>query len=131
MRRDAERFLDRPVSRKKFLLRGGVAALGVLLGRGVFAQPGVSSPAPSPSFKDVPDFPEQYPQIDRARVKLDIVKAAVAAVPNIVNVPRPYKIPLIAHTQEGGEGAKAVLEFSCPSWQRISSGYLHRLQNAL
>ena len=177
--------MNQSVSRKKFLLGGGVAALGALLGRGVFAQPGVSSPAPSPSSKDVPDFPEHDPQIDRAKVKrfviaghfnleavkemlaaepglingaidwgngdfetalggashmgrrdiaefllehnarmdifaatmlgkLEIVKAAVAAFPNIVSVPGPHKIPLIAHAEKGGEGAKAVLEFLRP-----------------
>src|SRR3954471_8875161 len=170
------------VSRKRFLVGGGFAAVGALLGRVVLAQPGVSSPAPSPSAKDVPDFPEHDPQVDRARVKrfviaghfnleavkemlaaepglingaidwgngdfetalggashmgrrdiaefllehnarldifaatmlgkVDIVKAAVAAFPNIVNVPGPHKIPLIAHAQKGGEQAKAVLEF--------------------
>jgi len=173
------------VSRKKFLIGSGIAAVGALLGRSGFAQPGVSSPAPSPSSKDVPDFPEHDPQIDRARVKrfviaghfnleavkemltadptlingaidwgngdfetalggashmgrrdiaefllehnarmdvfaatmlgkLEIVKAAVAAFPNIVNVPGPHKIPLIAHAEKGGEGAKAVLEFLRP-----------------
>ena len=172
------------VSRKKFLLGGSVAALGALLGRGLFAQPGVSSPAPttSPDPKNVPDFPEHDPQIDRARVKrfviaghfnleavkemlaadptlingaidwgngdfetalggashmgrrdiaefllehnarmdvfaatmlgkLDIVKAAVGAFPNIVNVPGPHKIPLIKHAEKGGDNARAVLEF--------------------
>jgi len=174
------------VTRKKFLLSGGVAAVGALLGRGLLlAQPGVSSPAPSASSKDVPDFPEHDPQIDRARVKrfviaghfnleavkemlaadptlingaidwgngdfetalggashmgrrdiaefllehnarmdvfaatmlgkLEIVKAAVAAFPNIVHVPGPHKIPLIAHAQKGGPGAIAVLEFLRP-----------------
>lgn len=174
-------------SRKKFLL-GGAAALGALLGRSLAqAQPGVSSPAPSASAssKEVPDFPEHDPQLDRARVKrfviaghsnleavkemlaeepglingaidwgkgdfetalggashmgrrdiaefllehnarldifaatmlgkLEIVKAAIAAFPNIVNVPGPHKIPLIVHAQKGGEGAKAVLEFLRP-----------------
>jgi len=42
---------------------------------------------------------------------LEVVKAAVAAYPNIVNVPGPHKIPLIKHAEKGGEGAKAVLEF--------------------
>jgi hypothetical protein len=173
------------VSRKKFLFGSSVAAVGALLGRGLFAQPGVSSPAPSPSSKDVPDFPEHDPQIDRAKVKrfviaghfnleavkemlaaepglingaidwgngdfetalggashmgrrdiaefllehnarmdvfaatmlgkLDIVKAAVAAFPNVVNVLGPHKIPLIAHAEKGGEQAKAVLEFLRP-----------------
>jgi hypothetical protein len=177
--------MNTSVSRKKFLLGGGIAAVGTLLGRGLFAQPGVSSPAPSPSSKDVPDFPEHDPQIDRARVKrfviaghfnleavkemlavepglingaidwgngdfetalggashmgrrdiaefllehnarmdvfaatmlgkLDIVKAAVVAFPNIVNVLGPHKIPLIAHAEKGGDGAKAVLKFLSP-----------------
>src|ERR1051326_4797025 len=177
--------MNTPVSRKKFLVGGSVAALGALSGRGLCEQPGVSSPAPSPSSKEVPDFPEHDPQIDRARVKrfviaghfnldavkemlaadstlingaidwgkgdfetalggashmgrrdiaefllehdarmdvfaatmlgqLDIVKAAVAAFPNIVNVPGPHKIPLIAHAEKGGEQAKAVLEFLRP-----------------
>src|SRR6476661_1186979 len=177
--------MNRSVSRKRFLLGSGVAALGALLGRGVFAQPGVSSPAPSPSSKDVPDFPEHDPQIDRARVKrfviaghfnleavkemlaadptlingaidwgngdfetalggashmgrrdiaeyllehnarmdifaatmlgkIDIVKAAVAAFPNIVHVPGPHGIPLIVHAEKGGPPAKAVLEFLRP-----------------
>jgi len=175
------------VSRKKFLVGSGVAALGTLLSRGLFAQPGVSSPAPttSPDPKNVPDFPEHDPQIDRAKVKrfviaghfnleavkemlaadptlingaidwgngdfetalggashmgrrdiaefllehnarmdvfaatmlgkLDIVKAAVAAFPNVVNVLGPHKIPLLKHAEKGGEQAKAVLEFLRP-----------------
>lgn len=177
--------MNTSVSRKRFLLGGGVAALGALLGRGVFAQPGVTSPAPTASSKDVPDFPEHDPQIERARVKrfviaghgnleavkemlaaepglingaidwgngdfetalggashmgrrdiaeflfehnarldifaatmlgkLDIVKAAVGAFPNIVNVPGPHKIPLLVHAQKGGAEAKAVLEFLSP-----------------
>src|SRR6478609_11872644 len=177
--------MNTSVSRKKFLLGSGVAALGALLGRGVFAQPGVSAPTASPSAKDVPDFPEHDPQIERARVKrfviaghfnleavkemlaadpnlingaidwgngdfetalggashmgrrdiaefllehnarmdvfaatmlgkLDIVKAAVTAFPNVVQVPGPHKIPLIKHAEKGGEGARAVLEFLRP-----------------
>ena len=177
--------MNTSVTRKRFLVGGGVAALGALLGRGLLAQPGVSSPAPSPSSKDVPDFPEHDPQIDRAKVKrfviaghfnleavkemlaadptlingaidwgngdfetalggashmgrrdiaefllehnarmdvfaatmlgrLDIVKAAIAAFPNIVNVLGPHKIPLIKHAEKGGEEAKAVLEFLRP-----------------
>src|SRR5215210_5546800 len=42
--------------------------------------------------------------------KLDIVKTAVAAFPNIVNCPGPHKIPLIAHAKKGGTQAAAVLE---------------------
>jgi hypothetical protein len=180
--------MNTSVSRKRFLLGGGLAAVGALLGRGVLrAQPGVSSPAPSASAssKDVPDFPEHDPQIDRARVKrfviaghfnleavkemlaaepglingaidwgngdfetalggashmgrrdiaeflleqnarmdvfaatmlgkLDLVKSAVVAFPNIVNVPGPHKIPLIKHAEKGGDQARAVLEFLKP-----------------
>src|ERR1041385_3559423 len=177
--------MNTSVSRKRFLIGGGIAAVGALLGRAMFAQPAVSSPAPSPSSKDVPDFPEHDPQIDRARVKrfviaghfnleavkemlaadatlingaidwgngdfetalggashmgrrdiaefllehnarmdvfaatmlgkLDIVKAAVAAFPNIVSVPGPHKIPLISHAEQGGQNAEAVLEFLRP-----------------
>src|ERR1044071_3263565 len=82
------------VSRKKFLLGSGIAAVGTLLGRGLFAQPGVSSPAPSPSSKDVPDFPEHDPQVDRARVKrfviaghfnLEAVKEMLGADPTLIN----------------------------------------------
>jgi hypothetical protein len=43
--------------------------------------------------------------------KIDIVKAAVAAFPNIIHVPGPHGIPLIVHAQKGGPPAKVVLEF--------------------
>ena len=46
--------------------------------------------------------------------KVDIVKAAVTAFPNIVHVPGPHKIPLIAHAEKGGPPAAAVLEFLRP-----------------
>jgi hypothetical protein len=46
--------------------------------------------------------------------KIDIVKAAVTAFPNIVHVPGPHKIPLIAHAEKGGPSAVAVLEFLRP-----------------
>jgi hypothetical protein len=46
--------------------------------------------------------------------QIDIVSAAVAAFPNIVHVPGPHGIPLIAHAEEGGPAAKAVLEFLRP-----------------
>src|SRR5438874_1055903 len=82
------------VSRKRFLVGSAIAAVGALFGRGLFAQPGVSSPAPSPSSKDVPDFPEHDPQIDRARVKrfviaghfnLEAVKEMLATDPTLIN----------------------------------------------
>ena len=43
--------------------------------------------------------------------RLDIIKAAAAAFPNIVRVPGPHKIPLIAHAENGGADAAAVVEF--------------------
>jgi hypothetical protein len=43
--------------------------------------------------------------------RLDIIKAAAAAFPNILRVPGPHKIPLIAHAEKGGTDAVAVLEF--------------------
>ena len=43
--------------------------------------------------------------------RLDIIKAAAAAFPNIVRVPGPHKIPLIAHAEKGGADAVAVIEF--------------------
>ena len=46
--------------------------------------------------------------------KLDIVKAAVAAYPNIVHVAGPHGIPLILHAEKGGPPAKDVLEFLRP-----------------
>src|SRR5262249_37772174 len=46
--------------------------------------------------------------------KIDIVKAAVAAFPNIVGVPGPHGIPLIMHAEKGGLPAKPVLEFLRP-----------------
>ena len=46
--------------------------------------------------------------------KIDIVKAAVAAFPSIVQVLGPHKIPLIAHAEKGGAPAVAVLEFLRP-----------------
>jgi hypothetical protein len=45
---------------------------------------------------------------------LDIVKAAVAAFPNVVHVPGPHGIPLIVHAEKGGSDAKDVLEFLRP-----------------
>ena len=43
--------------------------------------------------------------------RLDIIKAAAAAFPNILRVPGPHKIPLIAHAEKGGADAAAVVEF--------------------
>jgi hypothetical protein len=46
--------------------------------------------------------------------RLEIVKAAVAAFPDIVRVRGPHGIPLIAHAEKGGPGAIAVLDFLRP-----------------
>lgn len=46
--------------------------------------------------------------------KLDLVKAAVAAFPEIVNVPGPHGIPLVVHAMKGGSEAEAVLKFLEP-----------------
>lgn len=43
--------------------------------------------------------------------RLEIVKAACAAFPNIPTVPGPHGITLIEHARKGGEPANAVLEF--------------------
>ena len=43
--------------------------------------------------------------------RLDIIKAAAAAFPNILRVPGPHKIPLMAHAEKGGADAAAVVEF--------------------
>ena len=87
--------MNTSLTRKRFLLSSGGAAVGALLGHSLLrAQPGVSSPAPTASAKDVPDFPEHDPQIDRARVKrfviaghfnLDAVKEMLAADSTLIN----------------------------------------------
>jgi hypothetical protein len=41
--------------------------------------------------------------------QLEIVRAAVAAFPDIVDVPGPHKIPLLVHAQKGG--STEVVEF--------------------
>ncbi len=43
--------------------------------------------------------------------KLDLVKAAVAAFPNVAHIPGPHKITLIAHARKGGLQAEAVVDF--------------------
>jgi len=43
--------------------------------------------------------------------RLEIVKAAVQAYPNTLNIPGPHGIPLINHAQAGGDESKAVLEY--------------------
>lgn len=43
--------------------------------------------------------------------KLEIVKAALTAFPDAINIPGPHGIPLIAHATAGGDEAKEVLKY--------------------
>jgi len=43
--------------------------------------------------------------------QLDVVKAALAAFPNLLNTPGPHGIPLIAHARKGGAESAAVLAY--------------------
>ena len=43
--------------------------------------------------------------------KLEVVKAALEAYPEMVNTPGPHGIPLITHAEAGGDDAKSVLEY--------------------
>jgi len=43
--------------------------------------------------------------------KLEIIKAALAAFPEAINIPGPHGIPLIAHAKAGGRDATQVLEY--------------------
>jgi len=43
--------------------------------------------------------------------KLEIVKTALEAFPDVIRTPGPHGIPLIKHAEVGGEEAKAVLEY--------------------
>ena len=42
---------------------------------------------------------------------LDIVRAAVEAYPEVIDIPGPHGIPLIAHAQAGGSEAVEVYEY--------------------
>ena len=86
-------------SRKRFLLTSGIAVAGVVFGRKARAQSGTSLPTPAStatpeSADNVPDFPEQNPPLDRARVKrfviaghvnLAAVKQMLGEDPTLVN----------------------------------------------
>ena len=71
--------------------------------------------------------------------QIDIVKAAVAAFPNIVNVPGPHGIPLIVHAEKGGAGgesrvgifAAAYHSTVAPTMMKISSGKNRTVARAL
>ena len=43
--------------------------------------------------------------------KLEVVKAALEAYPEMVNTPGPHGIPLITHAEAGGDDTKSVLEY--------------------
>ena len=42
---------------------------------------------------------------------LEIIKAALAAFPDAINIPGPHGIPLTAHAKAGGGDATQVLEY--------------------
>ena len=71
--------MNTSLTRKKFLSNSAIAVAGMLCGRDVLrAQPGTTAlvPSPAPSLQsadNVPDFPENDPQIDRARVKRFVI----------------------------------------------------------
>jgi ankyrin repeat protein len=43
--------------------------------------------------------------------KFEIVKAALMAFPDAIDIPGPHGIPLLDHAEAGGEDAKAVVEY--------------------
>jgi hypothetical protein len=43
--------------------------------------------------------------------KLEIIKAALEAYPEVINIPGPHGIPLIAHAQAGGNEAIKAYEY--------------------
>ena len=43
--------------------------------------------------------------------KLDIVKAALTAYPDAIDIPGPHGIPLLDHAEVGGEDSKAIVEY--------------------
>jgi hypothetical protein len=43
--------------------------------------------------------------------QLEIVRAALEAYPDAINIPGPHGIPLIAHAQAGGANATQVYEY--------------------
>jgi hypothetical protein len=43
--------------------------------------------------------------------ELEVVKAVLSAFPEARNIPGPHGIPLLAHAEAGGDGARAVVEF--------------------
>ncbi len=43
--------------------------------------------------------------------KLDIVKAALTAYPDAIDIPGPHGIPLLDHAEVGSEDSKAIVEY--------------------
>lgn len=43
--------------------------------------------------------------------ELEVIRAALAAFPGVINTPGPHGIPLIAHTKAGGREARDALEY--------------------
>lgn len=84
--------MNQSLTRKKFLLTGGIVAVASLLPRpAIVAQ---TSPAPSSPAGDAPKVPDRGPQMDPASVKqfviaghgnLPMVKEMLAAEPGLIN----------------------------------------------
>src|SRR4051812_13539255 len=70
---------DRSISRKRFLIGGGIRAAGLVLAPfATRAQPGITASSSSPaaisqSADNVPDFPEHDPPIDRILAKRFVI----------------------------------------------------------
>lgn len=43
--------------------------------------------------------------------ELEVIRAALAAFPGVINTPGPHGIPLIAHAKAGGREARDALEY--------------------
>ena len=89
--------MNASLTRKKFLVTGGIAAIASLLNRSQLLAQAVSPSSPPPSGSspgELPNFPERGPQLEPAKVKrfviaghvnLPIVKEMLAADPGLIN----------------------------------------------
>jgi hypothetical protein len=89
--------MNASLTRKKFLVTGGIAAIASLLNRPPLLAQAVSPSSPPPSSSspgELPNFPERGPQLEPAKVKrfviaghvnLPIVKEMLAAEPGLIN----------------------------------------------
>jgi hypothetical protein len=89
--------MNASLTRKKFLVTGGIAAIASLLNRPPLLAQAVSPSSVPPSGSspgELPNFPERGPQLEPAKVKrfviaghvnLPIVKEMLAAEPGLIN----------------------------------------------